>query len=98
MMFCFQYSCIYMTRVDSGSLSAAPPGGRFAERTENNDDDDDDDETTEHGRCHYTSPEELSGSSASDKSDIWWISHDYGQMTRRVQYENHRLFPSRAYD
>ena len=36
------------------------------------DDDDDDGESTEMNRSHYISPEELSGNSPSDKSDIWY--------------------------
>ena len=35
------------------------------------DDGDDDDESAEPNRSHYISPEELSGNSPSDKSDIW---------------------------
>ena len=37
------------------------------------DDGDDDDESAEPNKSHYISPEELSGNSSSDKSDIWYI-------------------------
>ena len=37
------------------------------------DDSYDEDNLTEPNRSHYISPEELSGNSSSDKSDIWYI-------------------------
>ena len=53
------------------SLSAAC-GDPEIDDTES-DGDDDDDESAELNRSYYISPEELSGNTSSDKSDIWYI-------------------------
>ena len=55
-----------------GSMSAGS-GVSVIGDTESDDDDDDDDESTEMNRSHYISPEEWSGNSPSDKSDIWYV-------------------------
>ena len=53
------------------SLSAASVDPEIGDTDIDNDNDDD--ESAELNRSHYISPEELSGNTPSDKSDIWYI-------------------------